>query len=228
MQGKAMAKRLLGYLLAALLLTPLFGVADAAALGMDAPYAPEPAYQQEIPYVQIEWTVCRLLALMAEQPARSLRSLSFFDWYVHQSGLAFRIPDGYSLVERKSQYITLADMEDKTAVHRTSIAVNISKEPISFPSLEKNRLIEAYSGIFSQFSLLRYSRESVQGAEGVHVSFVTGTSPQLMVRQCLLNQGGSGYYITITMENRLSSVLKGLFIFDAFIESLRFAPSLSE
>ena len=157
---------------------------------------------------------------------RKNKALRICDWYLHQDGFGFRIPEGYTLMLRyKGTTLTLVDESERGVAHRTGIVVRLTAEDNGLDKLTRKQLVNAYASQFRRFALRDFSHGTKFGVVCIRIAFVCDTAPQLLVQQYLFNKNGRGYVIALTMENKPERILRGLACFTEFADSLMFAAA---
>lgn len=214
-------KRLLALLLSALLL---------AALA--APAAAETNWLQDLErewvYADTQRFVEDALEALFSGDSPHMKEIRLGDWYISPEGFAFRIPKGWDMVGRyKGATLLLVDESDPTRDFRASISMGISGEDGSLDTLTEERLKSVYAGQFQKFALQQFSREEMYGENGVRVTFVSGSNPQMLAQQLMFNKNGHNYVLMLYVENTVSCVQPALKEFSAFCGSLTFGAQLT-
>lgn len=158
------------------------------------------------------------------------KSMTIGNWHLHTSGFAFYMPKGFDLIGRY-RGVTALLMEENTAGSSflTTIAVTVSQHDEKLlDKMGKDVVKTAYARQFQQFELLKYQYETVCGEDAIRISFLSGTSPQLLSQQCIFSKNGQDYVVTLTVENRFQRVVQGLEEFELFCESLLFFEALEK
>ncbi|MDL2319463.1 hypothetical protein LJC74_10430, partial [Eubacteriales bacterium OttesenSCG-928-A19] len=220
-RARAMGKRLLCllllllYLPSAALATPVAGVRSA----LDE-------VATSIARQGVRELAACLLADFDPANARRNSPIRLYEGYLHENGFGFLIPKGYEMLLRyKGTAVTLVDATQEEAPQRTSIAVRVTGVDDGLSKLTAQQISTAYAGQFQRFSLLDFSRGELHEVECLRITFICGEATQMLVRQLLFNKGGRCYIITLTMENRVDRVLKGMADLDTFCDSLLFATT---
>ena len=158
------------------------------------------------------------------------KAMTIGNWHLHTSGFAFYMPEGYDLIGRyRGVTALLMEKNYPGSSFLTTIAVTVSQHDEKLlDKMGKSEVKTAYARQFQHFELLKYQYETVCGEDAIRISFLSGTSPQLLSQQCIFSKNGQDYVVTLTVENRFQRVVQGLEEFERFCDSLLFFEALEK
>lgn len=155
------------------------------------------------------------------------RILRVSDWVICPDGFAFRVPEGMQAnTSTRGKSIILEDQTGADDAFHNVISIVVLDEKDSLENLTAEKVRSAHlSQNFQRFELLSFEQEELYGAEGICYSYLTGSAPQLLVQQQMFDHNGQRYMITMTVENRISNVCRGLGQMASFRDSLLFCET---